>query len=81
MLADIKKVLERVEDLNSLKGKTDDLAVDFGSFRRDADKVNRRVKQEGVLQVYQKSYVFNWLFFLVVLLIILAVTLALHRLS
>ncbi|KUJ09510.1 synaptobrevin [Mollisia scopiformis] len=73
----IKEVSERGENLDSLQGKTDDLAVHSNGFRRDANKVNKRTCSKHVKsRMYLISCV---IFLLVVLLIIPVVTLALNR--
>ncbi|KAH6664299.1 putative snare protein Snc2 [Halenospora varia] len=73
----IKKVSERGENLDSLQGKTDDLAVHSDGFRRDANKVNKRMCSK---LIKSRMYLIGCIIFLlVVLLIIPVVTLVLHR--
>jgi vesicle-associated membrane protein 4 len=77
MRENIKKVSERGENLDSLQGKTDDLAGNSDSFCRDANKVNKRMCSKHIKsRMYLISCV---IFLLVVLLIIPVVTLVLHR--
>jgi len=77
MRENIKKVLVRGENLDLLQGKTNDLAIHFDGFRRDANKVNKRMCSK-----YIKSCMYLIgcvIFLLVVLLIIPVITLVLHR--
>lgn len=77
MRENIKHVLERGENLDSLQGKTDDLAIHSDGFRRDANKVNKRMCFKLIRsRIYLISCI---IFLLVVLLTIPVVTLALHR--
>ena len=63
----IKKVLERGENLDLLQGKTNDLTIHSDGFRRDANKVNKRMCSK-----YIKShmYLIGCVIFLLVVLLI-----------
>ena len=77
MRENIKKVSERGENLDSLQGKADDLAGNSDNFRRDTNKINKRMCSRHMkIGVYLISCV---IFLLVVLLIIPMVTLVLHH--
>jgi hypothetical protein len=77
MRENIKKVSQRGESVDALQGKTDDLAVHSDGFRRDANKVNKRMCSK---HIKSRMYLIGCVIFLLaVLLIIPVVTLVLHR--
>jgi vesicle-associated membrane protein 4 len=77
MRENIKKISERGENLDLLQSKTDDLAIYSDGFRRDANKVNKRMCSK---LIKSRMYLIGCIIFLlVVLLTIPVVTLVLHR--
>jgi tRNA U34 5-carboxymethylaminomethyl modifying enzyme MnmG/GidA len=79
MRENIKNVLEQEENLDLLQGKTNDLTIHSNGFRRNANKVNKRMCSK---LIKSRMYLISCIIFLlVVLLIIPIVTLVLHRYS
>ncbi|PVH69636.1 hypothetical protein DL98DRAFT_353667, partial [Cadophora sp. DSE1049] len=67
MRENIKKVLERGENLDILKGKTDDLVVQSDSFSRDANEVNTRMCSK---HIKSSIYLISCVILLLVVLLI-----------
>ena len=77
MQENIKKVSERGENLDSLQGKTDHLAIHSNSFYRDANKVNKRMCSKHIKS--RMCLIGGVFFLLLVLVVIPVVALMLHR--
>jgi hypothetical protein len=76
MRENIKKVSERGENLDSLQGKTDDLHIYSDGFRRDANKVNKRMCSKHIKS--HMCLIGGVFFLLLVLVVIPVVALMLH---
>lgn len=66
----IKKVLERGENLDLLQGKTNNLAIHSNGFCRDTNKVNKRIYSK---YIKSRMCLIGGVFFLLLVLVVIPV--------